>query len=84
MERLIYFTNKLWTFILSIHPLTYLIIFIISGLLFYFAKKAIKKYKPHTTNINIIATSLTIFVGLPILGLFLLFIVWLYLKDQAF
>jgi hypothetical protein len=84
MEILIYFTNKLWTFILSIHPLTYLITFIISGLLFYFTKKVIKKYKPHSTNTNIIATSLTIFVGLPTLGILLLFIIWLYLKDQAF
>jgi len=84
MERLTYFINKLWTFVTTTHPLTYLSLFIVSGILFFIIKWTIQKFRPQTSRQNIFAASLTIFVGLPVLGLFLYFIVGLLLKDQPF
>jgi hypothetical protein len=84
MDRLTYFINKLLTFVTAIHPLTYLVIFIVSGLLFFITKRTIKKFRPQTSNQNAIAATLTIFVGLPVLGLILLFIVGQLLKNQPF
>lgn len=84
MDRLTYFIGKLWTFVTTIHPLTYLTIFIAVGLLFILTKRTIQKYRPQTSKQNAVAATLTIFVGLPILGLILFFIVGLILKDQPF
>jgi hypothetical protein len=36
MDRLMYFFNKLWTFVTTIHLLTYLTLFIVLGLLFFY------------------------------------------------
>lgn len=80
MNGLTYFINKLFIFVTSIHPLTYLVLFIVSGLLFFIIKRTIQKFRPQTSNQNAIAAALTIFVGLPVLGLILLFIVELLLK----
>jgi hypothetical protein len=84
MDRLTYFISKLWTFVSTIHSLTYLTIFVVAGLLFLITKRTIQKYRPQTSSQNAVAATLTIFVGLPALGLILLFIVGLILKDQPF
>ena len=84
MDRLTYFINKLWNFVTTIHPLTYLTLFIVSGLLFFLTKWTIQKFRPQRSNQNAVAATLTIFVGLPVLGLILLFIVGQLLKDQPF
>jgi hypothetical protein len=84
MGRLTYFINKLWTFVTTTHPLTYLTLFIVSIILFFIIKRTIQKFSPKTSRKNVVAATLTIFVGLPILGLILYFIVGLLLKDQPF
>ena len=84
MDRLTYFINKLWNFVTTIHPLTYLTLFIVSGLLFFLTKWTIQKFRPQRSNQNAVAATLTIFVGLPVLGLIPLFIVGQLLKDQPF
>ncbi len=84
MNKLTYFIGKLWTFITSFHPLTCLAIFIVGGLMFYIIKQTIQPYTPRTRTANIVAATLTIFLGFPALGLILLFIFWLLLKDQPF
>lgn len=84
MDRQTYFVNKFWTFATTIHPLTYLIFLIALGLLFLFPKWTIQKYRPQTIRKNIVAASLTIFLGLPVLGLILFSIVGLLLKNQPF
>lgn len=84
MDRLTYFITKLWTFVSTIHPLTYLTVVIVAGLLFFITKRTIQKYRPQTSSQNAVAATLTIFIGLPALGLILLFIVELILKDQPF
>jgi len=81
---LINIMNKLWHFFTSIHPLTCLILIIISMVLFYLSKWAIQKFRPQTSNQNIFAAIITIFVGFPVLGLILFFIVELLLKNQPF
>lgn len=52
--------------------------------LFYLSKWAIQKFRPQTSNQNIFAAIITIFVGFPVLGLILFFIVELLLKNQPF
>jgi hypothetical protein len=84
MDRLTYFISKLWTFVATIHPLTYLTIFVVAGLLFLINKRTIQKYRPQTSSQNAVAATLTILLGLPVLGLILLFIVGQILKDQPF
>lgn len=84
MDRMMHFINKLWVFAASFHPLTYFILFIFSVLLFSFIQCTIQKFRPQTSKQNTVAATLTIFVGLPILGLILILLVGLYLKDQPF
>ena len=84
MDRLTYFIGKLWTFITSFHPLTCLAIFIVGGLMFFIIRRTLQPYSPRTSTVNILAATLTIFIGFPLLGLILLFIFWLLLKDQPF
>lgn len=84
MNRLIYFINKLWTFITTQHPLSYLALFIISGLLFFMIKWIIKKIRPQTSRQSLVAVTLTIFIGLPVFGLVILFIIGQLLKSQPF
>ena len=84
MERLIYFFDKLWTFVVTINPLSYLTLFIVSGILFFIFKWTIQKIRPQTIRKNLVAVTLTILVALPILGLLLYLIVGLVLKDQQF
>ena len=84
MDRPIEFISKIWTFVSTIHPHTYLTLSIVGGLLFFITKRTIQKFRPQTSRPNAVAAALTIFVGLPALGLILLFIVALLLKDQPF
>lgn len=84
MDRVIYFIEKLWTFFITIHPLTYLILIILTGFLFVMSKWTIQKLRPQTIKQNTVAVTLTIFVGLPVVLLILYFIFGLYLKNQPF
>lgn len=84
MERLTYFLSKLWTFVSTIHPLIFLTILIVSGLLFFVSKRTIQKLRPQTSSQNLVVFAVTVFIGLPFLGLILLLIVDLNLKDQPF
>jgi MFS superfamily sulfate permease-like transporter len=84
MDRLLYFINKLWTYATTIHPLTYLFFLISLGLLFFISEWTIQKLRPQTNKQKIVAAALTIFIGIPVLGLILVFIVELLLKDQPF
>jgi hypothetical protein len=84
MDRLTYFINKLWTFASTIHPLNFLALIIYSGLLFFVIKWAIQKLTPQTSKQNLVAATLTIFIGLPVSELILYLIVGFLLKDQPF
>ena len=84
MDRLTYFIGKFWTFVTSFHPLTLLTIFIVGGLMFFIIRQTLLPHSPRTRTVNILAATLTIFLGLPLLGLILLFIFGLLLKDQPF
>ena len=84
MDRLNYFIGKLWTFISTFHPLAFATIIIVSGLVFFIIKRTIQKYKPQSKDVNLLAIVLTIFVGLPILGLILYFILGELFKNQQF
>ncbi len=84
MDGLKYFVNKLWTSTMTIHPLTYLIFLIALGLLFLFAKWIIQRIRPQTISKNLVAAALTIFVGLPIIGLIMFLMVGLLLNNQPF
>ncbi len=84
MERLTYFLSKLWTFVSTIHPLIFLTILIVSGLLFFVSKRTIQKLRPQTSSQNLVVFAVTVFIGLPFLVLILLLIVDLILKDQPF
>lgn len=79
-----YFINKFWIFVSTIHPLSYITIIVIIGLLFFITKLTIKKFRPQTSKLNIVAISLTVFLELPILGLIIYLIIDQLLKNQPF
>lgn len=84
MNKLSYFINKIWTFAVTIHPLTYIVLLVISVIMFFLFKKRIQKFRPQTNYQNTITILLIVFFGLPILGLLLLFIVSQILNNQQF
>ncbi len=57
---------------------------IVGRLLFFITKRTIQKFRPQTSRPIAVAAALTIFIGMPALGLILLFIVALLLKVQPF
>lgn len=83
IEKAIYFTDKLWIFITSLHPLDYVLFFLVSGLLFFIIKRFIHKWWPNKIGQNWIAAIFTIFIGLPVLGLILFFLMTLWLNSLS-
>jgi hypothetical protein len=84
MNRIEYFINKLWTLITSIHPLSYLMLFVVLSLFYLIFRELLVKYRPVTKSKNAVSFALTLTIGLPIIALTIYFIGWLILKDQLF
>jgi hypothetical protein len=83
IDKAIYFAEKLWIFITSLHLLDYVLFFVIYGLLFFITKRFIHKWWPNKTGQNWIAAIFTIFIGLPVSGLIMFFLMTLWLNSLS-
>lgn len=81
MDRLIYFMNKLWTFVFEGHPLAF---FIFCVILYLNVKWVIQYKKPQISKKNVGVIIVGAFLGFTILALIMIFIIGLLLKDQPF
>ena len=84
MSKIDYFINKLWIFITSFHPMSYLTLFVMTGILYLILRKLILLFKPQLKNKNVISMTLVLTIGLPLIFLTIYFIIWLTLRNQQF
>ena len=84
MKKIDYFINKLWIFITSFHPMSYLTLFVMTGILYLIFRKLILLFKPQLKNKNVISMTLVLTIGLPLIFLTIYFIIWLLLRNQQF
>ena len=84
MDKIDYFINKLWIFITSFHPMSYLTLFVMTGILYLIFRKLILLFRPQLKNKNVISLTLVLTIGLPLIFLTIYFIIWLSLRNQQF
>ncbi len=84
MESLKHFLDKFWNSLLDIHPLTYLVFFIVSLFTYLLINLILRKYSPEKKRLNLKSGILSIFVGLPIVGLLFYLIIFLILYNHSF
>ena len=84
MNRLGYFINKLWVLLTTIHPISYLILFIVSGVIYFAIRRLIFHYRSQTKNTTAISIALMLLIALPVVALLLFIIVSLLLNNQPF
>lgn len=84
MNNLPHFTEKIWTFVATIHPLVYVLLMLTATGLFFATKNLLETFRPKWKRNNTIAIALTIFLGLTVVGLILYFIFGSMIRDQSF
>jgi hypothetical protein len=84
MNRISYFLEKFLDFVMAVHPLTYLFLLILTGILFFISRQIINKIFPYSNKKSLFAITLTLGVGLPTMGLFIYILIGILLKDQPF
>jgi hypothetical protein len=84
MRRLVYFFEKFFNAVFHIHPLSFIFLMVVTFLIYLLARKFVNEdlsVKKHTA---LFAFGITVFIGLPIVGLILYLIIMVVLLDQPF
>lgn len=84
MNKIEYFLSKLWIFITSFHPLSYLMFFVVTGILYLIFGKLVLTFRPQLKNKNLISMTLVLTIGLLLIFLTIYFIIYLTLRNQQF
>jgi len=84
MERLLYFIKKVVNAIFDIHPITFLVIIVLVSIMFFVAKLLIKKYYLNSKNLILKSLFFSLFIGLPMVGIFFYLIISQILDNQPF
>lgn len=84
MDSLNNFFSKFGNSLMEIHPLTYGVFFGTALVIFFILREVLKKYSPKGKKLSLRSGLLTIFVGLPVIGILSYLIIFLILYKQPF